>query len=301
MMLFTNVKNKVARWKRQFIFVHDIRTKRVNNKLATYIFEWRTAQTYMNYPTLVPCDVDLKNALLDYVKEKRLVDLEALVTLEQLATFGFVDTANLYAEGNMNRHNGQEASKRILARIGRLVLTSDHQIHLGGCLTRSEAPAQHQGCVPSKKLKHYSQTLVGMHAKLWILMMMYHLLCGSSLTLEFSPLLRVPLTCLLHWEEMVLKLGQHKHRVCITPSLLWIGNTPKATCNKMMAMSHMLKLMDSFEMANKAASAKSRAEGLVDKVNELKEELEKAQAERERERAKSQLPNERWSVLKSAQ
>ncbi|GKV30752.1 hypothetical protein SLEP1_g39531 [Rubroshorea leprosula] len=37
-------------------------------------------------------------------------------------------------------------------------------------------------------------------------------------------------------------------------------------------------------MANRATSAMSRVEGLVDKVNELKEELEKAQVEREKER-----------------
>ncbi|GLT25138.1 hypothetical protein SLA2020_002890 [Shorea laevis] len=99
MMIFTNIKNKVARWKRRFIFVRDTQTRKVNNELATRLFKWRSGHTYMNYPTLTPDDVALKNRIVDYVKAEGLVDLEALVTPELLAVFGFVDTANLYTEG----------------------------------------------------------------------------------------------------------------------------------------------------------------------------------------------------------
>ncbi|GKV21426.1 hypothetical protein SLEP1_g31407 [Rubroshorea leprosula] len=102
MIIFTNIRNKVARWKRQFVFVRDTRTERMNNELAARLSEWRTLNTYMNYPQLTVGDVDLKNRLLDHVKARGLVDLEALVTPDQIALLGFVDVANLHGEGEMS-------------------------------------------------------------------------------------------------------------------------------------------------------------------------------------------------------
>ncbi|GKV37610.1 hypothetical protein SLEP1_g45620 [Rubroshorea leprosula] len=89
MMIFTNIRNKVARWKRQFVFVRDTRTDRINTELAARLSEWRTPNTFMNYPQLTSGDVDLENRLLDYVKARGLVDLEALVTPEQIAVLGY--------------------------------------------------------------------------------------------------------------------------------------------------------------------------------------------------------------------
>ncbi|GKV09733.1 hypothetical protein SLEP1_g21189 [Rubroshorea leprosula] len=102
MLIFTNIRNKVARWKRQFVFVRDTRTDRMNNELAARLSEWRTPNAYMNYPQLTSGDVDLKNRLLDYVKARGLVDLETLVTPEQIAVLGFVDVANLHSQGVMS-------------------------------------------------------------------------------------------------------------------------------------------------------------------------------------------------------
>ncbi|GKU93653.1 hypothetical protein SLEP1_g7229 [Rubroshorea leprosula] len=102
MLIFTNIKNKVARWKRQFVFVRDTRTDRMNNELAARLSEWRTPNAYMNYPQLTSGDVDLKNRLLDYVKARGLVDLETLVTPEQIAVLRFVDVANLHSQGVMS-------------------------------------------------------------------------------------------------------------------------------------------------------------------------------------------------------
>ncbi|GKV50052.1 hypothetical protein SLEP1_g56767 [Rubroshorea leprosula] len=100
--LFKNVRNKVARWKRQFIFVRDTRAERINNDLAARLSEWRTPNAHINYPQLLPRDVDLKNQLLQYTQREGLIDLEALVTSEHLAVFGFVDMTNLFAEGEMS-------------------------------------------------------------------------------------------------------------------------------------------------------------------------------------------------------
>ncbi|GKV14868.1 hypothetical protein SLEP1_g25675 [Rubroshorea leprosula] len=69
--LFKNVRNKVARWKRQFIFP-------------------------------LPRGTDIKNQLLEYARREDLIDLEALVTSEQLAVFRFVDVTNLFSEGEMS-------------------------------------------------------------------------------------------------------------------------------------------------------------------------------------------------------
>ncbi|GKV39831.1 hypothetical protein SLEP1_g47546 [Rubroshorea leprosula] len=103
--LFKNVRNKVARWKRQFIFVRDTRTERISNDLAAWLSEWRTPNTHINYPQLLPRDVDLKNQLLEYAQREGLIDLEALVTSEQLAVFGFVDVTNLFSEGIFSSYN----------------------------------------------------------------------------------------------------------------------------------------------------------------------------------------------------
>ncbi|GKU88552.1 hypothetical protein SLEP1_g2802 [Rubroshorea leprosula] len=100
--LFKNVRNKVARWKRQFIFVRDTRAERISNDLAARLSEWRTPNAHINYPQLLPRDVDLKNQLLEYAQRKGLIDLEALVTSEHLAVFGFVDVTNLFSEGDMS-------------------------------------------------------------------------------------------------------------------------------------------------------------------------------------------------------
>ncbi|GKV13814.1 hypothetical protein SLEP1_g24789 [Rubroshorea leprosula] len=100
--LFKNVRNKVVRWKRQFIFVRDTRAKRISNDLAARLSEWRTPNAHINYPQLLPRDVDLKNQLLEYVQREGLIDLEALVTSGALAVLGFVDVTNLFSEGDMS-------------------------------------------------------------------------------------------------------------------------------------------------------------------------------------------------------
>ncbi|GKV52266.1 hypothetical protein SLEP1_g58854 [Rubroshorea leprosula] len=97
--LFKNVRNKVARWKRQFIFVRDTREERISNNLAARLSKWRTPNAHINYPQLLPRDVDLKNQLLEYAQGEGLIDLEALVTSEALVVLGFVDVTNLFSEG----------------------------------------------------------------------------------------------------------------------------------------------------------------------------------------------------------
>ncbi|GKV48708.1 hypothetical protein SLEP1_g55511 [Rubroshorea leprosula] len=57
---FKNVRNKVARWKRQFIFVRDTRTERISNDLVARLSKWHVPNAHVNYPQLLPRDTDLK-------------------------------------------------------------------------------------------------------------------------------------------------------------------------------------------------------------------------------------------------
>ncbi|GKU93146.1 hypothetical protein SLEP1_g6770 [Rubroshorea leprosula] len=102
MAIFKNIRNKVSRWKRQFIFVWDTRAERVSTDLAARLSEWRPGHAYMNYPTLTPGDLELRDRITNYVKGGGLVDLEALVTPEVLTLRGFVDIPNLFSEGEMS-------------------------------------------------------------------------------------------------------------------------------------------------------------------------------------------------------
>ncbi|GKV47281.1 hypothetical protein SLEP1_g54194 [Rubroshorea leprosula] len=108
MAIFKNVRNKVSHWKRQFIFVRDTRTERVSNDLEAHLSEWRSGHAYMNYPTLTPSDLELKDRITNYVKGEGLVDLEALVTPKLLALRGFVDVTNLFSEGEMTPRSSSQ-------------------------------------------------------------------------------------------------------------------------------------------------------------------------------------------------
>ncbi|GKU93605.1 hypothetical protein SLEP1_g7182 [Rubroshorea leprosula] len=118
-----------------FVFVRDTRTDRMNNELAARLSEWRTLNAYMNYPQLTSGDVNLKNRLLDYVKARGLVDLETLVTPEQIAVLGFVDVVNLHSQASLSV-NDRECKAPGIGEPSRvpnasLVLTSSHLLHRG--------------------------------------------------------------------------------------------------------------------------------------------------------------------------
>ncbi|GKV45273.1 hypothetical protein SLEP1_g52380 [Rubroshorea leprosula] len=146
MGIFKNVRNKVSRWKRQFIFVRDTQTERVSTDLAARLSEWRSGHAYMNYPTLTPGDLELKDRITNYVKGEGLVDLEDLVTPELLALRGFVDITNLFSEacwrGNANELNAHVVGGLGPAPGGRHALTSYPLRHLAARSRGSKAPAR---------------------------------------------------------------------------------------------------------------------------------------------------------------
>ncbi|GKV50361.1 hypothetical protein SLEP1_g57068 [Rubroshorea leprosula] len=167
--LFKNVRNKVARWKRQFIFVCDTQTERINNDLAARLSEWRTPNAHINYPQLLPRDVDLKNQLLEYAKREGLIDLEALVTSEHLAVFGFVDVTNLFSEAywnvSVNVPRAPEAVGRAARNPDKHGLTSGHPKRLHHAARHTGDLARLQGHEQSTELRLQLRANAGVHAR----------------------------------------------------------------------------------------------------------------------------------------
>ncbi|GKU90692.1 hypothetical protein SLEP1_g4655 [Rubroshorea leprosula] len=161
MGIFKNVRNKVSSWKRQFIFVRDTRIERVSTDLAARLSEWRPGYAYMNYPTLTPGNLELKDRITNYVKGEGLVDLEALVSPELLALSGFVDVTNLFNEA-CSRGNANELSVHMVGGLGpaprgKHALTSYPLQHLAARHIGSKAPARPHGHRLSAKLNTGSQ------------------------------------------------------------------------------------------------------------------------------------------------
>ncbi|GKV12597.1 hypothetical protein SLEP1_g23718 [Rubroshorea leprosula] len=110
--LFKNVRNKVARWKRQFIFVRDTRTERISNDLAALLSKWRVPNAH------------------------------------HLAVFGFVDVANLFIEGilSLDSTNSSRAESYAFFCVGEMssILERQRQRAQGsrGCASGSAQPRQ---------------------------------------------------------------------------------------------------------------------------------------------------------------
>ncbi|GKV05157.1 hypothetical protein SLEP1_g17199 [Rubroshorea leprosula] len=296
MMIFTNIRNKVARWKRQFVFIRDTRTERINNELAARLSEWRTPTTYMNYPQLTSGDINLKNRLLEHVKAGVLVDLETLVIPDQIALLGFVDVANLHGEafwrGSASEHKAQGAGELGQVPSVNPGLTSGHLLHRGAAHS-IEVPARHRGHMSSIELSLRPPAPEGAQGRTLTQRMTFHSSGGGRVP-ACSPPQR-----LLHDLPACPKCQTE----CQTAMLQGMQNfVPPA--DRLRAKGHiqqhrghaaLIKLMDAFsytvalfeceqgssEMANRAASAESRADELARKVDELKEELQRAQVEKD--------------------
>ncbi|GKV15790.1 hypothetical protein SLEP1_g26541 [Rubroshorea leprosula] len=247
MMTFTNIRNKVVRWKKQFIFVRDTRTERINNEFAARLSKWRTPNAYMNYPQLTVGDIDLKNQLLDHVKARGLVDLEALVTPEQLVLVGFVNVTNLHAEatswrGSVNKHKAR----------GTVELGPVPNIKLA--LTTATYCTGAQFVPPKTSMRSQPASAAAVRPA----------------NVPPAPTREVA-------EPAPASSSASGPRIAYSESFSYV----RTDCQAAMAFSYTVALFEcDSKMANRAASTKSRADELARKVNELREELEKAQAEK---------------------
>ncbi|GKU89657.1 hypothetical protein SLEP1_g3770 [Rubroshorea leprosula] len=134
--LFKNVKNKMARWKRQFVFVRNMRTEQISNDLAARLSEWH---------------------------------LEALVTSEQLVVFRFVDMANLftkaYLNANVNEPKAHGVAERAAPCNDRRGSMSGLLQHHNHATRRTVAPAWCPGLSLSSGLKLRPPVHAGAHAR----------------------------------------------------------------------------------------------------------------------------------------
>ncbi|GKU99604.1 hypothetical protein SLEP1_g12424 [Rubroshorea leprosula] len=307
--LFKNVRNKVARWKRQFFFVCDTRTERNSNDLATRLSEWRTSNAHVNYPQLLPRDVDLKNQLLEYAKRENLIDLEALVTSEHLAVFGFVDVTNLFSEGEMSsilehQHIAPSARRRVREEI-----ESEDEVPLIRWRTRGGAqPAQAvrlaAACSPNApsttarvaaKPTSASASVSGPRIAYPEGFSYVRAECQPAMVQGMHSFVphadskrakafvqqhgdQVAMIKLMDAFSYAVALYESEHGACTENSEL-SSKCKQLAAEKASLVGDVNRLQGS-EMANRAAAAESRVDELANKNNELREELERARAER---------------------
>ncbi|GKV32494.1 hypothetical protein SLEP1_g41094 [Rubroshorea leprosula] len=307
MMIFTNIRNKVTRWKRQFVFVRDTRTERINNELAARLSEWRTPNAYMNYPQLTVGDVDLKNRLLDHVKARGLVDLEALVTLEQIALLGFVDVANLHGEaywkGSVNELKARGTRELGPVPNVKPALTSGRLLHRGRSSSHRSSSSAPRPCAeqrvettPSSSRRRAREDS---DAEDDIPLIRRRTSMGSQLTpaVAVRPANVLPMPAREGMQsfvppadrqrakEHVQQHGGHAALIKLMDGGRVQNHELQQSCKQLASekasLADEVSRLQSSEMANRAASAESRADELARKVNELREELERAQAKKE--------------------
>ncbi|GKV53119.1 hypothetical protein SLEP1_g59663 [Rubroshorea leprosula] len=294
MIIFTNIRNKVARWKRQFVFVRDTRTERMNNELAARLSEWHTPNTYMNYPQLTVGDVDLKNRLLDHVKARGLVELEALVTPDQIAVLGFVDVANLHSEGEMSsilerqrqraqgsRSQGAGSGSQRQSRFDERPPAASGRSSQHRGFTSAQRPRAEQRIEPApSSSRRRSREDADADAE-------------DDGMQNF-----VPPADRLRAKGHVQQHGGHAALIKLMDAFSYtvalfeceqgaraqnseLQHNCKQLASEKASLADEVNRLQSSEMANRAASAESRADELARKVTELREELDRARAEKE--------------------
>ncbi|GKU89524.1 hypothetical protein SLEP1_g3650 [Rubroshorea leprosula] len=299
MMLFMNVRNKVVRWKRQFIFVRDTRTKKMNNKLTARIFEWHVPNTHVNYPQLTPRDVDLKNQLLDYVRVEGLVDLKALVTPKQLVVFGFVDMQNHYTEEKMSnvlerqRQRAQSSQGRGAGSSSQRELKWHLVAHKGELVTiqmlrmtcRLFSVEQAQALSPPQLLQltrlacpHFLHAMLSSY---WPHLQLFvppadQQRVKAHIQQHEGHVAMLKLMDAFSYMVALFECEQGAHR-----QTRELNDSCKQLTSEKASLVDEVNYLQSSKMANRAASAKSRANELANNVNELKEELQKVQVEKE--------------------
>ncbi|GKV39546.1 hypothetical protein SLEP1_g47304 [Rubroshorea leprosula] len=273
--LFKNVRNKVARWKRQFIFVRDTRTERISNDLVARLSEWRVPNAHVNYPQLLPRDTDLKNQLLEYARRENLIDLEALVSSEQLTVFGFVDVANLFTEVYWNASASEpkvlEGARRVTRNKDRRDLTSGCPQRHNNAVHPTAARARRPGLVPTSGLRLRPPVHASVHERRRKVRTRSPS-SGAEQAGGLSSCRRLDLRALTQ-RALSNCTGNSRARLCVDLSV--DAQDRRLTIVAVwQAFSYAVALF-------KTAAAKSRADELANRNNELREELERARAERE--------------------
>ncbi|GKV05344.1 hypothetical protein SLEP1_g17369 [Rubroshorea leprosula] len=317
----------VHQWDEVFVFVRDTRTDRINNELAARLSEWRTLNTYMNYPQLTSGNVDLKNRLLDYVKARGLVDLEALVTQEQIALLGFFDVANLHSQGGRGAGSSSQRQSRFDERPpaapGR---SSQHRSSSSSHRPRNEQRRETAPSISRRRAREESdaeddvplirrRTSAGSQPAPAVTARPASVPQASArevaeaapaLSSVVGPKIAYPdgfsyartecqAAMLQGMQSFVPPADRLRAKGLVqhyTVALFECEQGSRAENNELQqnckqlasekaSLADEVNHLQSSEMANRAASAESRADELARKVDELKEKLQRAQVEKE--------------------
>ncbi|GKU88073.1 hypothetical protein SLEP1_g2379 [Rubroshorea leprosula] len=312
MAIFKNVRNKVSRWKRQFIFVRDTRTERVSTDLAARLSEWRPRHAYMNYPTLTLGDLELKDRITNHVKGEGLVDLEALVTSDLLALRGEMSSMleRQRERAQRSRGRGTRSSTRRQTRFDELPPAAPHSSSQREQGSSSALRPQAERRVETVPTEVRRRAPKDSDAEDDVPLIRRRLNAGSQpgavRSLE-APAVKTRSTA----KALPSPAASGGPRIAYLEGFSYT----KPDCQLPMALSYSVALFESeqaarvqnreladsckrlssdkvsledevnrlqsLEMANRAASAGSLADELANKVNQLQEELDKVKAEKE--------------------
>ncbi|GKU97606.1 hypothetical protein SLEP1_g10733 [Rubroshorea leprosula] len=301
--LFKNVRNKVARWKRQFVFVRDTRTYRINNDLAAWLSEWRIPNAHVNYPQLLPRDTDIKNQLLEYARRKNLIDLEALVTSERNeqhlgeaapTSLGFPSSSHRGPSSASRPCDEQRVEVVAPSTCKRACeeIDSEDEVPLmrrrtslgaqpaqaaqttAACSSNPPSTTVRAAAEPTSASTSLSAPRIAYLEGFNYVKTNYQPAMVQGMQSSVPPVDR---------QRARIYVQQHGGQVAMIK--LMDNNELSANCKQLAVEKASLvddvNRLQGLEMANRAASAESKAEELASRNNELREELERARAEKE--------------------
>ncbi|GKV17629.1 hypothetical protein SLEP1_g28107 [Rubroshorea leprosula] len=266
----------------------DTQIERVSNDLATRLSRWHLGHTYMNYPMITPDNLELKDRITNYVKAEGLVDLEALVTLRCSLCTGLwmlqtcsVKPPEAPRSSSQKEQGSSSASQphaecRVEAvsvetwRCAREDSDAEDDVPLIWCRLNSGSQFG-MVCSPDVPTAPACDTAEALPTPAPSMGPRITYPKGFSYTKADCQLAMALSYSVALFESEQVARGQNCE----------LSDTCKRLTSDKVSLEDEVNRPQSSEMANKAASSESRADELANKVNQLKEELEKVQAEKE--------------------
>ncbi|GKV46506.1 hypothetical protein SLEP1_g53488 [Rubroshorea leprosula] len=270
------------------------------------LWRWSLGHTYMNYPTLTPDDLEFKDRITNYVKAVGLIDLEALVTLEVLTVRGFVDVANLFSEGDMSSMLKRQRERAQRSRARGAWSSTQWQTRFDErSPTAPRSSSQRERGSSSASWPHAERRVEAVSIETWrcarkdsnveddVPLIWRRLNSGSQSGAVRSP--DTPVAQAHNTAEALptpaasmgprITYPEGFSYTKVDCQLTMVQGSSQDCCKWLTSdkasLEDEVNRLQSSEMANKAASAESRADELANKVNQLKEELEKVQVKKE--------------------
>ncbi|GKV48042.1 hypothetical protein SLEP1_g54878 [Rubroshorea leprosula] len=281
----------------------------VSTDLAARLSEWRPGHAYMNYPTLTSGDLELRDRITNYVKGGGLVDLEALVTPELLAMRGgtgssarrqtrFDELPPAAPRSSSQREQGSSSALRPQAE--RRVEPAPADVRRRA---REESDAEDDVPLTRRRLDAGRQPGVVRSPEAPAVQARSAAEALPPPVASGGPRIAYPegfsytkpdcqLAMVQGMQNFIPPVDRHRAKGYIqqhgthATMLKMMDNRELAdNCKRLSSdkasLEDEVNRLQSSEMANRAASAESRADELANKVIQLQEELDKVKAEKE--------------------